>query len=88
MFHVFDRSKELTFNFENKPKRFVDVETGEFINLYSDNVKENYEQAVRNYFDELRLKCGQYKIKYIEADINKDFNNILTTYMIERQKFV
>ena len=88
LFHVFDKSKELTFDFENKPKRFVDVETGEFINLYSDNVKENYKKAVDNYFDALRLKCGQYKIKYVEADINKDFNNILTTYMIERQKFV
>ena len=88
LFHVFDKSKELTFNFDNKPKRFVDVETGEYINLYSETIKENYENAVRKYFETLRLKCGQYKIKYVEADINKTFDNILTTYLIERQKFV
>ena len=88
LFHVFDKSKELSFDFDNKPKRFVDVETGEYINLYSENVKENYEKSVGVYFDALRLKCGQYRIKYVEADINKDFNNILTTFMIERQKFV
>ncbi|WP_353779694.1 DUF58 domain-containing protein [Winogradskyella sp. 3972H.M.0a.05] len=88
LFHVFDRSKELTFDFDNKPKRFVDVETGEYINLYADNIKANYEEAVSNYFDELRLKCGQYRIKYVEADINRGFDSILTTYMIERQKFI
>jgi uncharacterized protein (DUF58 family) len=88
LFHVFDKAKELNFDFDNKPKRFVDVETGEFINLYSETIKANYEKAVSDYFNELRLKCGQYRIKYVEADINKNFDNILTTYMIERQRFV
>ena len=87
LFHVIDKAKELQFDFDNKPKRFVDVETGEYINLYADSIKESYSEAVDNYFEALRLKCMQYKIKYVEADINKDFNNILTTYMIERQKF-
>ncbi len=88
LFHVFDKTKELNFNFDNKPKRFIDVETGAFINLYSENVKEDYEKAVADYFKEIRLKCLQYKIKYVEADVNSDFNNILTTFLIERQKFV
>ena len=88
LFHVFDKAKELNFDFDNKPKRFVDVETGEYINLYSESIKANYEKAVSDYFNELRLKCGQYRIKYVEADINKNFDNILTTYMIERQRFV
>ncbi|MBT8266268.1 MAG: DUF58 domain-containing protein [Bacteroidia bacterium] len=88
LFHVFDREKELVFNFDNKPKRFIDVETGEHINLYAQNIKDNYEEAVKKYFDDIRLKCGQYKIKYVEANINAPFNKILSTYMIERQKFV
>ncbi|TYA69988.1 DUF58 domain-containing protein [Seonamhaeicola marinus] len=88
LFHVFDKEKEFTFNFDNTPKRFVDVETGEFINLYADTVKENYSKKVEAYFTALKLKCAQYKIKYVEADINDSFNHILTTYMVERQKFV
>ncbi len=88
LFHVFDKEKELDFNFDNKPKRFVDIETGEFINLYADNIKENYEKAVNTYFNSIKLKCGQYKIKYVEANINESFDKILTTYMLERQKFV
>lgn len=88
LFHVFDKEKELAFEFDNKPRRFVDVETGEYINLYADNIKENYRSAVLDYFAEIRLKCGQYRIKYVEANINERFNKILTTYMVERQKFV
>lgn len=87
LFHVFDKDKELTFDFENTPKRFIDVETGEHINLYPETIKEDYERAVGSYFDILRLKCGQYQIKYVEADITKDFDKILTTYMVERGKF-
>lgn len=87
LFHVFDKETELKFDFDNAPKRFIDVETNEYINLYPDTIKDNYEISVKRYFDALRLKCGQYGIKYVEADITKDFNKILTTYMIERHKF-
>jgi len=87
LFHVFDKEKELNFDFDNKPKRFIDVETGAYINLYADSIKESYNKTVNAYFEELRLKCAQYRIKYVEADINKNFNSILTAYMVERQKF-
>ncbi|WP_282136394.1 DUF58 domain-containing protein [Seonamhaeicola maritimus] len=88
LFHVFDKQKEYSFDFDNTPKRFIDVETGEYINLYADTIKENYSKRVETYFTALKLKCAQYKIKYVEADINDSFNHILTTYMVERQKFV
>lgn len=88
LFHVFDKKRELEFDFSNAPKRFIDVETGEYMDLYAENIQENYEKAVSSYFETIKLKCIQYKIKYVEADINKDFNTILTTYMIERQKFL
>lgn len=87
LFHTYDKSKEVQFDFNNRPKRFVDVETGEHVNLYADTIKETYEQAVTDYFDTIELKCGQYRIKYVKADINEGFNKILTTYLVERQKF-
>ncbi len=87
LFHTFDKEKEIEFDFNNRPKRFVDVETGEHVNLYAENIKENYQEAVSKYFTELKIRCGQYRIKYVPVDINKDFSTILTTYLIERQKF-
>ena len=87
LFHVFDGEKEFNFDFDNSPKRFIDVETGDFINLYPETIKDSYVEAVNDYFHTLRLKCSQYGIKYVEADINKDFDRILTTFMIERHNF-
>src|SRR5690606_29945844 len=60
LFHIMDKETEYTFNFENTPKRFLDVETGAHIDLYADTVKEAYGKAVESYFAELRLKCAQY----------------------------
>ncbi|PKA82628.1 uncharacterized protein DUF58 [Ulvibacter sp. MAR_2010_11] len=87
LFHTYDKETEIEFDFNNRPKRFVDVETGEHVNLYADNIKESYEEAVQNYFTELQLKCGLYRIKYVPVDIKERFNKILTTYLVERQKF-
>ena len=87
LFHTYDKEKELQFDFNNRPKRFIDVETGEYVNVYADNVKENYETAVQSYFDELAVKCTQYRIKYVPVDVNESFNTILTTYLVERGKF-
>ncbi|QNJ97192.1 DUF58 domain-containing protein [Constantimarinum furrinae] len=87
LFHTYDKETELQFDFSNRPRRFVDVETGDHVDLYADNIKNNYEQAVQDYFDELKVKCGQYRIKYVPVNIQEHFNKILTTYLVERQKF-
>jgi len=88
LFHIVDTDKELHFNFDNRPKRFKDVETGEYLDLYSDTVREDYEEGVKQYFKNLKLKCAQYRIKYVEADIHDDFSKVLNTYMVERQQFL
>jgi uncharacterized protein (DUF58 family) len=88
LFHTFDAKHELNFNFDNGPKRFIDVETGEHINLYADTVKENYKNTVENYFNKLKMRCMQYKIDYVPVDINKGFEQILTTYLISRKRFL
>ena len=87
LFHLLDTDKEIYFNFENTPKRFIDVETANRIDLYADTVKEAYKKKVLAYFGKLKLKCAQYKIRYVETDVMSGFTKILNTYMIERQKF-
>ena len=87
LFHTFDGKLELNFDFDNRPKRFVDVETGEHINLYADTVKEKYKQGVEKYFNDLKTKCMQYNIEYVAVDINKGFHQILISYLVSRQRF-
>lgn len=88
LFHTYDGKLELDFNFDNSPKKFVDVETGETINLYAESIKKQYKVEVENYFNDLKMKCMQYKIDYVSVDINKGFNQILVSYLISRKRFL
>ncbi len=84
LFHVVDKEKELDFEFENKPYHFIDLESGEEIKLNPAQIKEQYKTSVNNFNDALKVRCGQYKIDLVEADINKGFNTVLYTYLVKR----
>jgi len=86
LFHVTDKKHELEFEFDNRPYLFVDMETGEEIRLQSDLVKQSYLEKITTYKEALRMKCLQYKIDFIEADINDGFNPVLQGYFVKRQK--
>ncbi|MEP2278756.1 DUF58 domain-containing protein [Maribacter sp.] len=88
LFHPMDKNRELNFNFENTPKRFVDVETSEHLDLYADNIKEAYNERITAYLSDIKMKCAQYKIKYVDIDIHQDFSKVLNTFLVERNKFL
>ena len=86
LFHTYDGETEFNFNFDNNPKKFVDVETREEINIYAENIREKYTALVGDYFKELKNKCLQYKIDYVPVDIHKGYNDVLTSYLISRKR--
>jgi uncharacterized protein (DUF58 family) len=86
VFNVVDKTKEVDFNFENRPYQFIDMETGETIKVHTNQVKENYITAVSTYRQQIMLKCAQYKIDLIDADMKEGFYPILQSYLIKRQK--
>ncbi|WP_281752288.1 DUF58 domain-containing protein [Neptunitalea chrysea] len=87
LFHTIDSTTEEEFNFSNAPKRFTDVETGEVIDLYAENVKDVYQKQMKEYIKNIKIQCGQYRIKYVTADIKTDLNKVLHTYLLERHIF-
>ena len=87
LFHVVDNKKELNFDFDNAPRKFIDVETGEEVAIFADNVKQEYEKQVESYFKKLALTCAQNRIQYIPVSVGENFEKIMTTYLIEKQNF-
>ncbi len=87
LFHVKDNKTELNFDFDNAPRKFIDLETGEEITVFADNVKEEYEKGVNAYFKKLALTCSQNKIKYVPVGVSDSFEKVLTTYLVEKQNF-
>ena len=54
LFHTYDKEKEIEFDFSNKPKRFVDVETGAHVNLYADAIRGDYKKRLKIILQHLR----------------------------------
>jgi uncharacterized protein (DUF58 family) len=86
LFNVLDHKMELAFEFENRPHTFIDIESGEEIKLHPNNVRASYLEAINLYHKEIKLKCAQYKIDFIDADIHSGFYQILQSYLIKRAK--
>ncbi|MDG1297920.1 MAG: DUF58 domain-containing protein [Saprospiraceae bacterium] len=86
LFHVVDEAKELDFDFENRPYQFIDMETGDQVKLRSNQVKAYYKEKMHAFQQEVYLKCLQYKIDYVKADINKGFKPILQSFLVKRSK--
>ncbi|SFE48494.1 DUF58 domain-containing protein [Thermoflexibacter ruber] len=86
LFHVVDEKTELNFEFAERPYEFIDLETNEKVKIHPNQIKEYYKENIVNKFQRLKLRCGQYKIDFIEADIGKSIDQILLPYLIKRQK--
>ena len=85
LFHVVDKSKEMEFDFNNRPYLFVDMETGEKVKLQAGHVKDHYIKQMQSFKKQLKLKCGQFQIDFVDADIHDGFNSVLHSYMVKRQ---
>lgn len=86
LFHTVDKSKEIDFEFENRPYEFIDMESGDRVKLQPNQVKEYYVTQVAEQKEKLRMKCLQYKIDYVEADIKGGFRTILQEYLVKRKR--
>ena len=69
------------------PKRYLDVEIGEHIDVFPNTIKEANEEEMTRYFNALKVNCAKYNIKYVPVDIQEPFAKILNTFMVERQRF-
>jgi uncharacterized protein (DUF58 family) len=87
LFHTLDYKTELNFDFGSTPRKFIDVESGETISLFSDNANTNYTEAVNTYIQRLKTVCNQNQIQYVPVDAGGDFDAIITTYLVEKQRF-
>lgn len=86
LFHVVDKKLEIDFEFENRPYRFVDMETGNELKLHPNEIRTRYAEAMNKAHQELKLKCSQFEIDYVEADIALGLHQVLLPYILKRQK--
>ena len=86
IFHVTDQQTELEFDFDDRPYRFIDLESNETIKLNPRDVKSHYTERMKSLYNELKIRCGSYKIDLVEADVSDPFEKILGAYLIKRKR--
>ncbi|RFZ85913.1 DUF58 domain-containing protein [Mucilaginibacter terrenus] len=88
IFNVTSRKREVDFEFDNRPHHFVDIETGEEVRVHPNKIRDSYKAQLQEYRHELQLKCAQYHIDIVDADIEDDYTHILKTYLIKRNRML
>ena len=88
IFHVMDYQQEVDFSFKNKPYLFIDAETQTQVKLFPNEIKEQYKLAMERRNQAIKLRCGQMKIDYVEANTQMSFDQILLNFMTKRSKMV
>ncbi len=86
VFHLYDKKFEVNFEFENRPYKFVDLESGEIVKLNPNRIREVYKERLGNINRQVKEKVEQLGIDFVQADINQDFREVLLPYLLKRQK--
>lgn len=86
LFQVTDKEKEEAFMFENRPYIFHDVESGREVKVHNNEVKQVYIEKMQAFKKELQLRCAQYRVELIEADIRDGYKQVLLPFLLKREK--
>lgn len=86
LFHTVDKRHEVDFELENRPYQLIDMETGDKIKLQPNQFKEHYAKAIGAYFNDVKMRCADYGIDFMPADIRNGYNDVLLKYLLKRQK--
>ena len=86
LFHVQDKKFEIDFDFSKRPYLFIDSETGEKLKIFPNLVSNDYKKMFENFKEEIKLKCAQLKVDFVDAAIQDNFNHIILTFLQNREK--
>jgi len=86
VFSVLNKKVEIEFEFENRPMEFVDVESGEKIKLHANTFQEEYKKIAQEKLHQLKQKCIQLNVQFVDVDIEDDYTQILQSFLIKRKK--
>jgi uncharacterized protein (DUF58 family) len=88
LFHVLDHRTEASLDFPDQEQEFIDLESGMRLRLNPQEVRQQYRRQMQRYLRALKLRCGQYGIDFVEADVRMPFEQILKSYLMKRNKMV
>jgi uncharacterized protein (DUF58 family) len=86
LFHVVDRLHELELALPDRPYTFVDVETSQEVKAHPSELRAAYKAAMEERWHRLKLRCAQYRIDLVEADVRAGFGPIMLEFLTKRAR--
>lgn len=86
LFHVFD-SAETNLPFASI-MRFVDMETGEKIQIDAQAIKESYNREIADFIERCRKECSDRNIEYTDVTTDTPYERMLLEYLAKRRAFL
>ncbi len=86
VFHLMDQKTEQNFDFPNRPLILKDLETGEKIEVQPNQIRDEYRQLVTSNKARFKQRCYEYGMDFVEVDIAKPYDKVLTDYLVKRRK--
>ena len=82
VFHVFDKA-EIDFSFRDLIS-FVDLETGEKLQVDPSYVRETYCKEIQDFIEGYRRRCAECQIDYVMTDTSVPYDFVLSQYLTKR----
>ena len=86
LFHTFHRARELQLDYDARPTRFVDLESGRTLRLNPSEIAQQYSDTMLRQQADLQQRAMQYRIDYIPVDIAQGFHQIILPFLLKRSK--
>lgn len=86
IFHTYDRAREVELQYDARPHRFIDLESGHEVRLQPTEVAEAYRRQMEQQFAELQHRAMQYRIDYVPVDIALGFHQVMLPFLLKRSK--
>lgn len=86
LFHVNDRRLETDLDFEKRPCRFVDLESGEEIKANPLQIRQAYKAEVQKQTAAIKSWCNNLRVDFVEADIREGFDRVMLPFLLKRSR--
>lgn len=86
IFHVIHQPTEIELLVENRPTRFVDLETGNSIKLQPEEIKSAYSATQQSWLQEVKDRLTEQDVEYIDCDISQPIEHVLKSFFTRRRK--
>lgn len=84
VFRIREEVLENQLEISDKPIKLIDLESGDFLKVDPNELKNEYAHYVAQFDHQLRTKCLGYGIDYHSVDTAKDFRQILLPFFAHR----